>query len=249
MGGYHSGETGGIVPETFRILRTLLDRLDDKETGRVIAELHCEAPQWKLDEAKHLAQLAGPEMYKKYALVEGAQWCSMDNLEQLYLQSTWEPNLSITGMSDIPPIKMAGNAVRPKTSARLSMRLPPSMDHHKAKDIMYKKLTENVPYNAKITIVGDHAGSGFCMKDLPEWLMSTIQSSSNHFYGKAAGSYAIGGSIPFLAELGKNFPETFIIPLGVLGPQSNAHGPNEMINLSYTKKLVCCISHIVGTIG
>lgn len=177
-GGYHSGETGGIVPETFRILRTLLDRLDCKDTGKVCDELHMPAPEWKINEAKHLAQIAGSTMYEKYKLVEGAKWCSMDNLEQLYLQSTWEPNMSITGMSDIPAISMAGNAVRPKTSARISMRLPPSMNHHKAKEIIRQKLTENVPYNAKVTINGDHAGSGFCMKDLPDWLMGQMQASS-----------------------------------------------------------------------
>jgi acetylornithine deacetylase/succinyl-diaminopimelate desuccinylase-like protein len=119
-----------------------------------------------------MATYAGKSMYEKYNLVQGAEHMCTHDLEQLYMQSTWEPNMSITGMSDIPQISMAGNAVRPKTSARISMRLPPTMDHHKAKEIIREKLSTNVPYNAQITIKGDHAGSGFCMKDLPEWLSS-----------------------------------------------------------------------------
>ena len=100
--GYHSGETGGIVPETFRVVRQLLDRLDNSETGEVCAELQCPPPQWKLDEAKALAQAAGKTMYEKYPIVDGAKWCHMDDLEKLYLKSTWEPNLSITGADNLP---------------------------------------------------------------------------------------------------------------------------------------------------
>jgi len=164
--GYHSGEVGGIVPETFRIVRTLLDRLDSKETGEVIAELQCEAPQWKLDEAKALAALAGKTMHDKYAVVEGVKYCSEDNLEKLYLKSTWEANLSITGCDGLPPIEIAGNVIRPKTGIRLSMRLPPSMNPEKAVAVMTEKLTTDVPYNAKVTLAGGHAGSGWCMKEL-----------------------------------------------------------------------------------
>jgi len=102
--GYHSGETGGIVPETFRVVRQLLDRIDNSETGEVIAELQCTPPQWKLDEAKQITQAAGNTMYEKYPLVEGAKWCNMEDLEKLYLRNTWEANLSITGADNLPPI-------------------------------------------------------------------------------------------------------------------------------------------------
>jgi len=74
--GYHSGEVGGIVPETFRVVRTLLDRLDDTETGQVIAELNCEVPAWKAAEAKAMAKLAGKGMYEKYAVQPGVKYCS-----------------------------------------------------------------------------------------------------------------------------------------------------------------------------
>ena len=109
-------------------------------------------------------------------------------------------------------------------------------------------MTTNVPYNAKVTIGGGHAGAGWCMKELPPWLNAAIKAAGAEFYdGKPAGSYGMGGSIPFLCELGKMYPETTIVALGVLGPKSNAHGPNEMIHLGYTKRLTCALTHIIAS--
>jgi acetylornithine deacetylase/succinyl-diaminopimelate desuccinylase-like protein len=110
---------------------------------------------------------------------------------------------------------------------------------------MTQKLTTDVPYNAKVTLVNVGQGQGWCMKELPAWLEKSIQESGSHFYGKPTGRYAIGGSIPFLAELEKMYPATAIVAFGVLGPNANAHGPNEMINLTFTKKLTCALAHIV----
>ena len=115
---------------------------------------------------------------------------------------------------------------------------------------MRKVLTENVPYNAKVTIKGGHAGSGWCMKDLSPWLMDSIKKAGADFYdGKPSGSYGMGGSIPFLSELEKMYPQTEIVAFGLLGPNSNAHGPNEMINLTYAKKLTCALSHVIAAVG
>lgn len=244
--GYHSGEVGGIVPETFRIVRQLLDRLDDSKTGKVMEELVTEIPKWKVEEAEMMAKLAGDKIWNKYGMVEGAKACNQDDLKQLYLDNQFGANLSITGADGLPPIQMAGNVVRPSTSVRISMRLPPNMDPAKAQAAIEKKLTENVPYNAKVTLSSGHAGSGWCMKDLSPALDKSIRESGAMFYeGKPTGSYGMGGSIPFLSELGNMFPKTEIVAFGVLGPNSNAHGPNEMIHLDYTKRLTCAFSHIV----
>jgi len=132
INGYHSGEVGGIVPETFRVLRMLLDRLDDPKTGKVIDALHCPLPDWKREEADFMAKLAGEQLYKKYAIVEGGHWNNEADVAQMYLDNVWCPNMSITGADGLPPIAMAGNVVRASTGARVSMRLPPSMDPKKA---------------------------------------------------------------------------------------------------------------------
>ena len=248
INGYHSGEVGGIVPETFRVLRMLLDRLDDPKTGKVIEALHVELPEWKKKEAEFMAGLAGDQLCKKYAVVDGAKYNNED-IVQMYLDNVWNPNMSITGADGLPPIAMAGNVVRASTGARISMRLPPSMDPKKAEAIMKETLTKDPPYGAKITINGGHAGSGWCMKELHPWLDQAIKDAGQEFYGKPSGSYGMGGSIPFLSELEKMYPETQIVAFGLLGPNANAHGPNEMIHLPYAKKLTCSLAHVMAAAG
>lgn len=89
-----------------------------------------------------------------------------DNISELYLNNVWRPNMSITGADGLPPIASAGNVLRPKSSVRISMRLCPTFDAKKAEEIIREKLSANIPYNAKVTIHGGHAGSGWCMRDL-----------------------------------------------------------------------------------
>lgn len=130
------------------------------------------------------------------------------------------------------------------------MRLCPAMNAQEGQAIIEKKLTENVPYNAKVTLSGGHAGNGWSMKPLQPWLNSSIQEAGAMFYdGKPAGSYGMGGSIPFLSELGSMYPDVSIVAFGVLGPNANAHGPNEMINLPYTKKLTCALAHVIQSVA
>ena len=155
-----------------------------------------------------MAEIAGPMIFEKYAVRPGVKYCDED-LEKLYLKNTWEPNMSITGCDGLPDISAAGNVVRPKTSVRISMRLSPAMDPAKAQAIIEKKLTTDVPYNAKVTLKGGHSGCGWCIKDLsPELLGAIKQAGSAFFEGRDTHSFASGGSIPFLSELGKMYPTT-----------------------------------------
>ena len=163
----------------------------------------------------------------------------------MYLGNQWGANLSVTGADGLPPINMAGNVVRSETGVRLSMRLSPTMDPKKALEVMTEKLTKDVPYNAKVTLKNSNGGQGWCMKVLEPWLDESIKKAGADFWDKEAGSYGMGGSIPFLSELEGLYPKTQIVAFGVLGPNANAHGPNEMINLTYAKKLTCALSHVL----
>lgn len=197
-----------------------------------------------------MAKLGGEELYRKYGVVDGAKYCNEEDIPDMYLRNVWYPNLSITGADGLPPIAQAGNVVRASTSVRLSMRLCPAMDAHEAEEILKKKLTENVPYNAKVTLSSGHAGNGWSMKELEPWLDTSIREAGALFYdGKPTGSYGMGGSIPFLSELGKMYPQVAIVAFGVLGPNANAHGPNEMIHLPYTKKLTCSLAHVIQSVA
>jgi len=130
------------------------------------------------------------------------------------------------------------------------MRLPPSCDPKKATEALVKALTENVPYNLKVEIEANHAGQGWCMKDLEPWFDQAIRRAGADFYdGSDTGSYGMGGSIPFLCELQNMYPDGVIMAFGLIGPKANAHGPDECINLAYAKKLTCSLSHILADIA
>ena len=248
--GYHSGEVGGIVPETFRVVRALLNRLDDPLTGKCMKELETELPSYVRPEAERMVALSGHEMCKKYKMHEGVEYCSQDDLIEMYLNNTWRANLSITGAAGLPHFSKAGNVVRANTTVRVSMRLPPNKDAHEAAAQIKEKLSTNVPHNCKVDIHGNNDGNGWCMKEPAEWLHDTMQSVAREFYeGKDYGSYGMGGSIPFLSQLGGLYPKTFIIALGLIGPNANAHAPNECINLAFAKKLTCAMSHILVEVG
>ena len=168
----------------------------------------------------------------------------------MYLNTTWRANLSVTGAGGLPDYTKAGNVVRPKTTLRLSMRLPPNMDAEVAAKSIREKLTTDVPHNCKVDIHGDHNGNGWCMRDPAPWFAAAINNAAKEFWdGKDYGSYGMGGSIPFLSQLGGLYPNTFIVALGLLGPSSNAHAPNECVNLAYAKKLTMAMSHILVDVG
>jgi len=144
------------------------------------------------------------------------------------------------------PAQVLLDVVRSSTSLKLSLRLPPGINPQKASDDLIKKLTTDVPYNAKVTATGGHAGSGWCMKELKPWLDSALKQAGKDFFdGKPTGSYGMGGSIPFLAQLESMYPSTQIVALGLIGPQANAHAPNESINLPYAKKLTCALASVI----
>jgi len=187
------------------------------------------------------------ELCTKFALVDGCKYAIHEGgLKDMYLNNVWRSNLAITGINGIPPVGMAGNVVRPSTALRASMRLSPIMDPSKAVEIIKAKLTTDVPYNAQVTILRAVRGWGWCMRDPEAWLKTAIESAGSAFFdGKPAGSYGEGGSIPFLKELEMLYPQTQIIAFGVGGPGSNAHAPNEMIHLPYTKKVTCSLAHII----
>ena len=248
--GYHSGEVGGIIPETFRIVRQLLNRVDDPATGLVVDDFQVEIPQWARDEAVFMANLSGDEMHSKYDYHDGCRPMDCDNLPEMYLNNTWRANLSITGAAGLPDTSIAGNVVRASTTVKLSLRLPPSANPVETEAKLIKLLTTDVPYGAKVTAKGGHTGQGWCMKEVAPWLNDCVKKAGSDFFdGKDTGSYGMGGSIPFLAELDRMYPNSFIMALGLIGPKANAHAPNECINLTFAKKLTKALSHLIAEVA
>ncbi|MDY7232440.1 M20 family metallopeptidase [Hyalangium rubrum] len=244
--GVHSGDASGLVPSSFRILRQLLDRVDDVATGRVRVEaLHVQIPQARLEQAKAVAQVLGTEVYDRFPWTEGSRPVSSDGTE-LILNRTWRPALSITGAEGMPALGSAGNVLRPYTSLKLSMRIPPRVDPVAASKALKETLESNPPYGAKVTFDGEKASAGWDAPALAPWLEKATADASQAFFGKPFMAMGEGGTIPFMEMLGKRFPEAQFLITGVLGPGSNAHGPNEFLHIPTGKKLTASVASVIS---
>ncbi|MCC7011615.1 MAG: M20 family metallopeptidase [Planctomycetes bacterium] len=243
--GVHSGDASGIVASSFRILRDLLARVDDTKTGAVVKDFHVEIPPDRLAQAKLVSGVLKSEIYDKFPFVAGMQPMSSD-LVELVLNRTWRPALSIVGMDGIPSTSSAGNVLRPKTVARLSLRVPPTMDAEKAAARLKQILEANPPYGAKVHFHYEKSGSGWNAPAMTKWLEDAVDQASRTYFGKPAVYNGEGGSIPFMGMLGAKFPKAQFLITGLLGPGSNAHGPNEFLHIPTGKSLTASVASVLA---
>lgn len=238
----HSGLAGGVVPDSFRIARSLLDRIEDPVTGFVrIPEAHCDIAE---SITKSMEVMRDVDFREQFPLLPGVLAESDDDAE-LALRNFWKPCLTVTGASLPNPAK-AGNVSRAQATLRLSLRLPPVVDAEKASLAMKKLLEENPPYNAKVHFEVDCAGTGCATPELKPWLSAALNEGSTVAFGQTFASQGMGGSIPFITMLLRQFPEAQFIVTGVLGPKSNAHGPNEFLHVPFAKGVTLCVARIIA---
>jgi len=240
--GVHSGASG-VIPSSFRILRILLDRIEDSKTGRMLEEAYSEIPAEQKKYAKNTAETLGDSVLQ-YPFVSGMSPVNSD-ITECILARTWSPTLCVIGASGLPTLTEAGNVLRKETSVKLSIRTPPNKQCKEVVDALTRTLTSNPPYGAKVEFIPERSGNGWAAPAFDQWLEDAINKSSEFFYGKDARMLGEGGSIPFMGMLGEQFPSAQFVVLGVLGPGSNAHGPNEFLDIDFAKNLTCCVSSIL----
>lgn len=243
--GVHSGDASGVVPSSFRVMRKLLERLESVDTGIVIEELHDEIPAERIKQAEVAAGALGDKVYTKFPFVNGMAPAAADTTE-LVLNRTWRPALSVIGLGGAPAPADAGNVLRPFTVAKLSMRLPPTLDAEKASQRMKEILEADPPYGAKVSFKLEEAASGWNAPAIAPWLESALDDASHAAFGQPLAMMGEGGSIPFMGMLGEKFPQAQFVVTGVLGPNSNAHGPNEFLHIPTGKKVTEVVARVLA---
>jgi acetylornithine deacetylase/succinyl-diaminopimelate desuccinylase-like protein len=258
--GVHSGDASGLVPSSFRILRQVLERLEDSRTGWLLpASFHCEIPAERVEQARAAAQILGDEVWKRFPWACGADGqpalpTTTDPVEAL-LNRTWRPTLSVTGVDGMPALKDAGNVLRPYTAFKLSLRTPPLVDAALAARTLKALLEDNAPYHAKVTFCTDgrpghesdaSGASGWNAPTLAPWLEQSLHAASEAQFGATCGFIGQGGTIPLMSMLQESFPRAQMMVCGVLGPKSNAHGPNEFLHVSYGKRLTAAVAQVMA---
>ncbi len=244
--GVHSGDASGIVPSSFRILRELLSRLEDEASGKIkIEQLFVEVPPDRLAQARKVADVMGLAVYDKFPFLSGMTPMSND-LTELVLNRTWRPALSVTGVEGLPPLDSAGNVLRPSTAVKLSLRLPPTLDGDIAGATLQKLLTDHPPNGAHVSFKLEKSSTGWNAPPMSDWLNHAIDHASQDFFGKPAVFMGEGGTIPFMGMLGEKFPGAQFMITGVLGPHSNAHGPNEFLHIPTGKRVTACVARVLA---
>ena len=244
--GVHSGDASGIVPSSFRLLRQLLSRIEDEQTGRILLEgLHAEIPAERMAQAQEAARVLDTAVYDKFPFLPGMTPMH-DDLTELVLNRTWRPALSVTGADGLPALSSAGNVLRPHTAVKLSLRLPPTLDGRRAGQLLKESLLRDPPNGAQVSMELEKASTGWNAPAMSPWLADAIDASSREFFGAPAMYMGEGGTIPFMGMLGEKFPGAQFMITGVLGPHSNAHGPNEFLHIPMGKRVTACVSRVLA---
>ncbi len=244
--GVHSGDASGVVPDSFRILRHLLSRLEDSKTGQIIPqELYAEIPAQRIEQARKSAQVLGEAVHDKFPFLPGMKPVA-DDLTELVLNRTWRPQLAVTGADGLPPLQSAGNVLRPFTAVKLSLRLPPTLDGVRAGEFVKNLLERDPPCGCKVELKLEKAASGWNAPPLSPWLEQAVTDASQTAFGAPPAYMGEGGSIPFMGMLGEKFPQAQFLITGVLGPHSNAHGPNEFLHIHTGKRVSMVVAKVVA---
>ena len=243
--GIHSGTAGGIVPSCFRILRQLLSRIEDESNGSILVDaLHVDIPGQRQEQAKLAADVLSDSVYRKFPWIDKDATPS-ESIYELLLNNNWRPALTVTGADGMPALVNAGNTMLPNTSLKLSFRLPPTADADKAAAAVRKALEVDPPTFAKVSFSVESTMAGWNAPPVAAWLEASMNKASQAYFDKPSVYMGTGGTIPFMGMLGEKFPEAQFLITGLLGPNSNAHGPNEFLHIQKGKKLTCCVAQVL----
>jgi acetylornithine deacetylase/succinyl-diaminopimelate desuccinylase-like protein len=244
--GVHSGDASGIVPSSFRLMRGLMSRLEDEATGEIrIQDLFVQIPPQRIEQAKDAAKVLGNAVYDRFPFAGGTKPMASE-LGDLVLNRTWRPQLATIGMDGYPAPGDAGNVLLPYSTAKLSLRIPPTLDSATAVAAIRRTLEADPPNGAEVTFDGGDGQSGWHAPPLAPWLEKAVDQASHEAFGKPAAYMGEGGTIPFMGMLGEKFPNTQFVITGVLGPHANAHGPNEFLHIPTAKRVTMAVARMIA---
>ncbi|MFZ9628467.1 MAG: M20/M25/M40 family metallo-hydrolase [Ilumatobacteraceae bacterium] len=240
----HSGRASGVLPSSFRILRELLDRVEDSATGALLlGTANVDIPAHRVREAE-VAAAAFPRLSSSFRPVEGVHPMGLTAADEL-LNETWRPALEVIGIDGLPPVADAGNVFRSRLSVKLSLRLPPTADTWAVGDELRRTLEAEPPHGARVVLHEGARGPGWESPAFEPWLAAAIEAASTRHWQSPSASCGVGGTIPFMGMLGEAMPDAQYLLMGVLGPESNAHGPNEFLHLPTVRRVTGTVTDVL----
>jgi acetylornithine deacetylase/succinyl-diaminopimelate desuccinylase-like protein len=221
----HSGMVGGAVPDAMLAMVKLLATLHDDAGSVAVAGLRSR-------EAEHPEQ-SEQQLREEAGLLEGVTPIGTGPL----LSRVWsQPSITVTGI-DAPSVANASNTLSPEVSVRISARIAPGQAASEAYAAIEAHLREHAPFGAHVEIDDVDQGDPFLV-DTSGWALAEATAAMTEAWGEAPLQIGIGGSIPFIADLVRTFPEAQILVTGVEDPDTRAHSPNESQHLGVLHRAV-----------
>lgn len=243
--GVHSGAYSGIVPDAYGIAQHLLSRVYDPLTSEVkIPSCLAKIPDTCQQQLQNVGNILGDQIWNRAPLLPGVSPISTQP-DELLLQNTWKPALTITGISGIPVPENAGNIIHGDVALTLSMRVPPLIDLKQAVNDLNQLLTTDIPFGCEVSLTSISAEPGWASFHTDSKIQELLSKASECHFGKPLATTGQGGSIPIVNEFEKHLPNTALVVTGALGTDSNAHAPNEFLNMNYAKKLTAVIAQVI----
>ncbi|NQW85846.1 MULTISPECIES: dipeptidase [unclassified Frigoribacterium] len=221
----HSGMLGGAVPDAMLAMVKLLATLHDDEGSVAVAGLTSR-------EADHPEQ-SEQQLRDESGLLEGVTPIGRGPI----LSRVWsQPSITVTGI-DAPSVANASNTLSPEVSVRISARIAPGQTAEDAYAALDAHLRAHAPFGAHVQIEDVDRGDPFLV-DTTGTAIADATVAMTEGWGEAPVQTGIGGSIPFIADLVRTFPEAQILVTGVEDPDTRAHSPNESQHLGVLHRAV-----------
>jgi acetylornithine deacetylase/succinyl-diaminopimelate desuccinylase-like protein len=221
--GVHSGEFGGAVPDALTVLARVLSRLHDEHGNVAIPGLvSYESDPLDLTEEELRTQagvLPGVEL-----IGEGALTSRM-----------WSHPAAATLAIDATPLALAINQLIPRARAKVSVRLAPGDDPARAMKALVEHIESSPAWGATVTATPHESGHPFSLAGTDDSRTDAFRTGFAEAYGRDAVDIGVGGSIPFVAVFAEAYPSAAIVLVGSADPTSQAHGPNESLDLTDLK--------------
>ena len=239
----HSGDASGVAPAPLRVATRLLSRLEDPDTGEIVADFQVAIPKARRAQAEAASRFA--DLGTALPFEAGVRPVSDDRAE-LLLNRAWRAQLAVIGLDGLPSVEGAAAVIQPAIALKIGLRLPPTLDANGAADRLKTLLEADPPYGSVVRFDTTMSAAGWEAPPLAAWLEDALNEGSMATFGAANLLFGGGGGIPFLAALAERFPEAQFLVTGVLGPESNAHGPNEFLHLPTAKRLTAVLAVVLN---
>jgi acetylornithine deacetylase/succinyl-diaminopimelate desuccinylase-like protein len=224
----------------------LLSRIDSEQNGQILLEeFHAPIPAQAHADIRSCASIAGEELIRRVALLPGVRPMQA-NVSEILLNRAWRPQMTVTGLDGLPVPENAGTVQQPWVSAKLALRLPPTVNAKTAAEALQREVTRDPPFDSRVEFELGPMANGWAAKPLSERVRTAVESASTRVFGKPPGYLAEGGTIPFMGMLGETFPHAEFVITGVLGPGANAHGPDEFLDIPTAKRVTQAVAHILA---